>query len=182
MMETDNTYNPERKIILQVYAVFGAGLVLSLLPFLMAASLSFLLVLGALIAAYIIRGNAPDASLTENHMTYIIRTIWIGSLVALVTIAAASLYLFQSLDNTPLDPCIEKFYNMGLSGQAATMQMTVMAFQGCFVSYMTVNMGAFLIAGAIGAVPVLIYFGVRYIRGITRALKSYRIARPDAWL
>ncbi|MGQ0526521.1 MAG: hypothetical protein ACT4OY_00590 [Alphaproteobacteria bacterium] len=173
--------NLERKTILQVYAVFGVGLVFSVIPFFAAAGLSLVLVMVTLIAAYIIRSGAQDASLTENHMTYIIRTIWIGSFIASLTLIAASLYLLAVIDNTPLDPCIQKFYQMSMGGMTFDVQTLSGTFEACAISYIVVNLNSFLIAAAIGALPVLVYFGARYAHGLNRALKGYRIAKPDTW-
>jgi uncharacterized membrane protein len=180
---TTDTNHPDtsQKKIVSLYAAFGAGLALSVVPFMAAVGFSMVFILGVLVAAYILRSGTAQDSLVFNHTTFVIRTIWIGGFIALLTTTAAAVYLFEMLDNTPLDPCIRQFITIG----PETMMMDVVrmqaVFSGCFHDYVSTNIRAFLISAAIAAGPVLVYFAVRYARGLSRALEGYRVARPEAW-
>lgn len=178
---------PDQRRILRLYAAFGAALVLSVLPYMLAAFLSLVLGLGVLIAAYILRKDTAEGSLMENHMTFVIRTIWIGSFLALLTTSAGSIYLFQSLDNTPLLPCIENLIGMlsaitpDTSVEALQELMSQEIIYACVENYMKANLRVFIGAGVLVAGPVLLYFIIRYARGLSRAMGGYRVAHPRHW-
>ena len=178
----------DQRTIIRLYAALGAGLVFSLVPLLSAAVISAALIIGVLVIAYVLRTDSAEGSLTENHTTFIIRTIWIGSFFALVTITAASLYLFRMVDNTPLQPCLGQLFEMAMRlptmVDVHAMETLMKNFTGseCWTSYWRTNMMAFIVSAIIAAGPVLLYFLVRYARGVTRAAGGYRVAYPKAWL
>lgn len=177
----ENTTDPDQKKILQLYAAFGAALVLSVVPSVIAAFACLFFFLGVLIAAYIICTSAEEGSLAENHMTFVIRTIWIGSFLGLLSIIAGSIYLFYNVDNTTLDPCIQNFLAIGSGMQNMEIQALVGIFEPCLDNYLKINMRDLIIGGIISAGPILIYFIVRFTRGLSRALNSYRIANVRSW-
>jgi uncharacterized membrane protein len=181
----DPLIDASQKKIVRIYGAFGAGLIFSMVPLWSAAFVSAVLIAGVLIMAYVLRTDAEHGSLTENHMTFIIRTIWIGSLLALVTTAAASVYFFKALDNTPLQPCAEAILSMASGMSDPTlMEKHINDFMAmpCWANYWQTNLMIFIIGGVIAAGPILIYFVVRYVRGLTRAMRGYRVASPKAWL
>jgi uncharacterized membrane protein len=181
----DPLIDVSQKKIVRIYGAFGAGLIFSMVPLWSAAFVSAVLIAGVLIMAYVLRTDAEHGSLTENHMTFIIRTIWIGSLLALVTTAAASVYFFKALDNTPLQPCAEAILSMASGMSDLTlMEKYINNFMSmpCWANYWQTNLMIFIIGGVIAAGPILIYFVVRYVRGLTRAMRGYRVASPKAWL
>ncbi|MGB4057554.1 MAG: hypothetical protein WBK77_05680 [Alphaproteobacteria bacterium] len=174
--------DPDRKKIIRLYAAFGIGLLLSLIPFILAALVSSALLLGILVAAYILRTDTERDSLMENHMTFIIRTIWIGSFFALLTMTVASIYLFKTLDNTPLNPCIDQFLSISTQPQILDMKIIMGVFQGCWENYWRANINPFIVSAIIAAGPIVLYFLIRYVRGLTRATRGERITKPLAWL
>lgn len=169
----------ERQKILQVYAALAATLILSLVPYLSAAFLSLFLGVLVLVMGYVYRGRAEAKSLMENHMTFVIRTVWIGSLFAVICMALGAAYLLSSLDNEPLYDCLEGFMAMGNDIYHPEIFKTV--FSPCQDGYWAVNMEALITGGIIVAVPPLLYFSVRLVRGLSRALKGYRLADPHSW-
>lgn len=173
--------DPHQGKVIRVYALFGLGLVLSLVPNLFAAGASAILIMAVLMMAYIFRTDTEQGSLLENHMTFIIRTIWIGSFVALIGMALGSAYLFKALNHNPMMPCMQDFLNLGPAAAAYGPDYLMNIFTKCWPEYWQVNLMALLIGGSMAAGPVLIYFVARYIRGITRATRGYRIAHPKAW-
>lgn len=165
-----------------MYGLFGLTLVLGVLPYISAAILCVVLFVIVLAMAYAFRSRASKDSLLENHMTFMIRTIWIGSLFSLVTVAAGSLYLLQMVDNGPMMPCFQRFIAIGPDtvmavGSAALIKI----FMRCYHPFLSANLHALIVAGGITIIPPLVYFAVRYVRGLSRALKGYRVAKPKAW-
>lgn len=176
---SDDAINTEKKNVLRVYAAFGAALILSLVPTMFAAMFSLFLGTGVLVAAYIIRSKSDHGGLSENHMRFIIRTIWIGSLFALITTAIGSAYLFFNLDNTPLTPCLSGF--LANAETITNLNGLKGAFGGCYEPYWVINAHTFIKSGIIVALPILVYFAARYARGLSRAMNGYRVAKPLAW-
>ncbi len=175
-----DTAPAEQKKIVRIYSVFGLSLVASVIPEMTAAFFSLILGIGVLITAYTVRSASAKDSLTENHMTFIIRTIWIGSFFAISSMIAAALYLFAVLDNMVLIPCVERFAGTGVPVESDTALIMDM-FGECFQTYWATNKQPLIIGGIIAAGPVLIYFIARFVRGITRASRGYRVANPKAW-
>ncbi len=183
-MTNDNTTqptdpSPQKKTIMNVYGAFAAVLVMSLIPHPIMALFAFALGIGVLLAAYNLRNKAEPEDLIENHMTYIIRTIWIGSLFMLITTIVASIYVFTNLDYSSLDVCAQ-----ALAGGGADLSdpMTAMAaFQSCQEDYLSDNSTLFMNGVVIAGLPILLYFGVRFFKGLRRASYAYRIANPKSW-
>jgi uncharacterized membrane protein len=132
--------------------------------------------------AYAWRSDATQGSLLENHMTYIIRTIWVGSFLALITLAVAAIYLFKALDNTPLEPCINDLLGfMSLGDFSAIETLETQIGDKCLTPYLAKNFTPLVTSAIIGIGPVVIYFLFRFLRGYTRARNGYRLAKPRAW-
>ncbi|MFN3700033.1 MAG: hypothetical protein ACK4VI_00760 [Alphaproteobacteria bacterium] len=135
-----------------------------------------------LIAAYVIRSKNDPNGLACNHTTYIIRTIWIGSFFSVVTVGLASLYMVQFLDYVAFAPCAEEIQMRGLNWAAeASFEDAMILVEPCFNSFINDNFNLLLVSGGIAIIPILLYFTVRLVRGISRAAKGYRIADPKIW-
>ena len=179
--------DPDRKKVLNVYAILGAGLILGFIPTMLAAGLCLLFMLVALIAAYMIRIGSLDDSLAQNHMTYIIRTIWIGSFISIITLSMGIYYMLQVVDNAPLQLCIENIMsspgaNAGSINSMMLNQDYVMnLFNPCMNEFLTTNARALMISMGIIVLPIVLYFAVRYFRGLMRALRGYRLSKPEGW-
>lgn len=176
---SDQKETDEKKVVTQIYAAFGAALILSFVPFFSAATLSMILGMGVLIAAYVIRSRAQDDSLADNHMTFIIRTIWIGSFFALISTAIGAIYLYLNLDNEPLAPCVSDL--MAGAQNLINMGSLKDIFGDCYEPYWALNSRTFITSGVIVALPAVLYFSLRFIRGLSRAMNGYRVAKPLSW-
>lgn len=161
--------DPEKKVTMQVYAALGATIILSVIPNALAAVLCMVLGLGVLVAAYSIRKKADDESLSDNHMTFVIRTIWIGSFLFCVTSVLAAIYASMNLDYTALEGC---------AGNGAA---SVDALLPCLPQYIEDNQNLLINSMVYAGLPIFVYFGYRFIKGLGRASKGYRIASPKGW-
>ena len=179
---TDMQTETERKKILQLYMALAASLVLSFVPMLWSAIASIIVFTGVLIAAYVMRSGSEKDDLTNNHTSFIIRTIWIGSFLMMLTVAAGCAYMLQFIDNTPFSPCIDRFINMGSSGQIMDPQGLMRHFETCIDNFINVNLGTLVIAGFITAGPIVLYFIMRIIRGLKSASAGVPIANLKGWL
>ncbi len=174
--------NPETKTIMRVYGAFVAALLLSLAPDPVFAFVALLIFTGVMIAAYMIRKRSEEDSLTENHMTWIIRTIWIVCLFALVTVTAGSFYLWSRIDFTAIQPCAEKAGDLIASqvGEPGTMELLAI-IEPCEKAFVQDNRMPLIMATAIAALPLLLYLVLRLTKGIARAAKGYRLADIKSW-
>lgn len=172
----------EHKTIMNLYALFVASLMMSFIPSALFAVIAIAMFTGVMFGAYIIRKKAEENSLAGNHMTYIIRTIWIASFFALFTLAAGAAYLIPLLDYSAIDPCINKLTNMvsGSTAQISNEQLND-AMQGCYGNFIHTNLRNIIIAGGITAGPLIIYVGYRLAKGISRAHKNHRMSHIKSW-
>lgn len=175
--------DPGRGKTVALYTAFGASLLLMVVPHAVAAAASLVLLLGVLIAAYIVRGKNDEDSLAGNHAVFIIGTIWISGFFALLTMIAASFYMLPRVDNAALQPCMQNLLN----NYEALMQNQDIAalsamLQPCMHDFVQGNYRLFLVSLLIAAAPVLLYIAVRFTRGLARAIGGYRVAKPRSWL
>ncbi len=179
---------PDHRKIINLYAALGAGLALTLVPMALAAGVSLLFITGVLIAAYVMRGRTESGSLLENHATYIIRTIWVGSLFSMICVIAGSAYMHYNLNFLPLETCandaaalLTGMTNADMAAMEAFGADLMARMKPCLKGFLTANKTVLYTATVIAAVPILLYFAVRYVRGLSRAVKGYRIAKPLGW-
>lgn len=169
----------EEKIILRVYAALSASLLLMLVPVVIFAVIAPLLFIGATIAAATIRRRADAQSLIAGHMSFILRTIGIGTLLAVPTTAVAAAYMLSRADSSPLQPCADAMASQIMDG-ATDMQAVSRLMEPCVGTYITTNMPVIGLSILIaGSVP-LVYFAYRLAKGLNRARQGHRI--EAGWL
>ena len=175
--------DPDRSKILFTYGVFGLSLILTLVPNVTVAGLSLAALLLTMILTYVFRKHAAEDSLMHNHMTFIIRTIWIGGFLMIFTLIAGAGILLYGVNNAPLQPCINQFMNSVNPDTLSVNDVDNLSsiFGACMTPYISVNWIIFLISGIVAAGPILLYFFARFARGFGRAMSGYRIAHPQAW-
>lgn len=182
-MSAQDSGNPDQKKILNLYAVLAATLLLSLVPHKMAALIVLVFFTGLLIGAYRLRKTAAPESLLENHMTFLIRTIWISGLLGAATTAAAASYMLGDLNYLPLNECAEALASRGAEALESMGQSEIMkAAEPCMAEFWDSNKKLLYTGGALSAGPVMLYMIYRLAKGLSRALKAYRVANPKSWL
>lgn len=182
MIDIPTHEDPDRKKIVRLYGWFAASIILTLIPHVLAAAASIILLTYVLGTAYVLRNGSAKDSLLTNHMTFIIRTIWITGLFAIFTTVAASAYLLERIDNAALMPCIEKFLNINPDHMAMVKIAELSALFGpCMDAFVRLNFTPLVLSMLIAGGPLLLYALVRFSRGLSRAAKGYRIAKPKAW-
>ena len=170
------------KTILRVYGAFAATLIFMLIPHIGMCVIAILLMLGTTIAAYSVRRKAEPDSLAADHMTFIIRTIWIGSGLAAITTALASGYMLATADMVPLQSCsnhaAQTMANTGTQDPAAIQAL----MQPCIDGFVNGNMGVLTNAVIIAAGVPMLYFAYRLAKGLSRARKGHRLGNVKSWL
>ena len=168
--------------IMRVYGALAASLILLLLPHVAFCAMALLLFMGVMIVAYVMRGKADVQSLTHDHMTFIIRTIWIGSLFALVTTVIAAVYMLGYADQSPLMPCAEQAMNAASASTPADMKQIDALMQPCVSAYVSANKVVLAVSVLIAGLLPLVYFAYRLAKGLSRARRSHRIGDNKSWL
>lgn len=164
----------QQKTIKALYNFLIISTVLSFVPHMIAMMGSLSLIMVVLIGAYIYRRKDSENGLLFNHMTYLIRTIWIGSSFLALGVIAAGLYLYTQGDHS----LIATAANQAASG----VMLSDAELESLTMEYMHVNKTPLLI-GTIGFVgPTILYFIYRIVHGYSRAMNGYRIANAKSWL
>lgn len=176
-----NSTDPDKKAVLNLYSAFGVALVLSLVPSALVSLVALFFLLGVLISAYRMRKKFEMESLGENHTTYIIRTIWIGTLFSVISVSAAGIYMLSGIDYTAFQPCAEGLAAQGADAANASFDVIWGAAEPCFDNFINENFKLLSISALVAAGPIILYFAYRYAKGLTRALKGYRIMNAKAW-
>lgn len=189
--ETRQEKDPDHTLIVYFYGVFGLSLILSLIPSMAFASIVVLLITLLLIACYIKRHDATKDSFKENHLTYIIRTIWIGTIIGVITTIAGGIYMRIYIDYTPIYICIDRNIvinpNEFLSDDykvilSLTMKLMKEVVDLCMDGFIAANKKTFLYSTLISAGPVVLYFILRFAKGFSKALSGHKVEKSNSIL
>lgn len=172
----------EEKTILRVYGTFAAALVLMLLPNMLVCILALALMAGVLITAYAKRRKADPHGLIADHMTFIIRTIWLGNGIAVISTAIASIYMMKRANHLPLQDCSHTAAQHILDSGAQDMQTINSLMKPCIDGFIAGNIPVLIASVAIAATPPMLYFAFRTAKGLNRARKGHRIGDVKSWL
>lgn len=156
----------ERKKIVAVYIFFFVSFFALFSPNLIVSLFATLLVICTLSVAYSIRSKADEDSLTENHMTLLIRTFWRTNLYLIFTISAAAIYLVIFLDYSPIYPCISYIESNALSlAQSDDTTALMNLFTPCTKPFMQANGQNVILSAFIAFAPIVLYLIYRLILG-----------------
>jgi uncharacterized membrane protein len=151
--------------LLALYALMGLSALLCCFPSFALQNAGYGLIFAVLILAYILRALSPEESLERNHAKFIVRSIWIYSLIALIGTIAAGIMVGQKGDFSALDQILTNPENA----------------ENLLRSYFETNRDLIESATRIWMFPAQLYLIWRMTHGISRAGKSYRISKPDSW-
>lgn len=163
-----------RNTILAFYAVLSAVVIFCSLPDFQLQNLGYTLVTIELLVAYIARARWPkNESFEENHTTFIIRTIWIYSLLVFFGIIGAGMMIGQNGNPAALNPMLD--------AMMAGVQPSEAEIEGWMRQYFVDNQNLILNQSRIWLCPAQIYLVWRILRGGGRAFNGYRLSRPKSW-
>ncbi len=164
-----------KKTVTNIYAAFIVSVVLQFMPNASIQLFAMFLFLGVLIWCYIARKQYGHATLVENHTTYIIRTIWIFSLVMTAGFILCGVWLYSVADQESLQTFANEV--MKAAESAPPHDLT-----DAYTAMVEVNFNVIIWASLITIGPSLIYLGYRLIKGARRGIKGYRIDNPTSWI
>lgn len=161
----------QRSIIIQIYAAFVIVILAHLYPVGIVGLIAVTVVIAVLIAAYYYKAKAEENSLMENHMIYVIRTFWIGSLYMMIFITIAALYMAPNLDVTILEGIRDGTITPYSIEEVKALEKRFM------VDNSTIIWNGILIAFG----PTFLFFAYRCLNGLVRSVKGYRIGNFRSW-
>lgn len=180
-MEDSTEKNKDQMIASKMYLAILISLVLTLAPTMSMAIVSTIFLTGLLIAAYVIRGKVEEDGLAHHHMRYIIRSAWIGSLYAMLLTGFSSAYMIATIDYSPIDPCAQNMARAGMGIGGSEIVIMEMALP-CIDTFLAVNKQSLTITALITAIPVLLFFFVRFGRGFVAARQGQVVKQPLSWV
>jgi uncharacterized membrane protein len=163
----------EQKTIMNLYGAFAASIICNFIPLAVVQGFGICLLLIVLIAAYIYKARAKLDSLTYNHTTYLIGTIWVSSFLLLIGMMTASYWVYMKGDHTLIQNLMAAT-NSGIVPTPDDMEATLRG-------YIHQNMKLLITATATTIGPGMIYMIYRTVCGLSRASKGYRMAKPAGW-
>lgn len=167
----------QQKTVIRVYGFVFLMLFFGFIPSIVCAVIALTLFTAVTPLAGHIRNKAAPESFTADHMTYIIRSVWIFVLFALILIFGASVYIWMNYDTSPLQPCVDKMMSAVQAGQEPSPDMLF----PCIEPFLVANRMLFLKAGLAAGGPTVLYLVLRLLKGLARARKNERIANPKSW-
>jgi uncharacterized membrane protein len=172
----------EKKSILNLYALLGTMVILSVLPYGAAAILSLIFLIAVLVLAYSARSKSPMDSFAYAHASFIVSTVWISGLIALVTTILSGLFMLGGIDYGAFEPCANALANKGMEWlESASYQDTYALIDPCLQSFMSANKTLLIGATFAAAAPPILYLGYRLIKGV-RAAMDGRLVATKGWL
>jgi len=162
------------KNILILYTILGLSLITSIIPNGTLSLISLALFTVSLIMAYILRRKSTPKTLTHNHAQHIIKTIWISSLIGLIFIIIGGIYMYLTVNNDPLMPCMSRFVDLAPTFNPDDFNNAILLdiFGQCIPPYMETNKTTLIITIAIMIGPMLGYFLWNYGRGLKSLLQE----------
>ncbi len=166
----------EQKKILTFYIIFFVSVFISFIPVNIASLFAAMICVCTLSAIYSVRSTAEEDGITENHMTYLIRTFWRANLYVLIATLGSLLYLTIFINYVTLHPCIS--YISGhwtyivRQGNFDTISSIM---KPCGSVFYSKNYHHLIIAAFIAFSPSLLYLLLRCIRGWRFIIKNERV-------
>lgn len=157
-----------------LYIILILSTVLSFVPLAVAQIASISLIVAVLVMAYLYRARDNEDGLLYNHMTYLIRTIWIGSTFLSLGVIAAGIYMYLQGDHSLIHDAANQI--------AGGTMLSEQALIGLTKDYMSANKNVLILGTGVFVGPAILYFIYRIANGYSRAAKGYRIANPKSWL
>lgn len=166
----------EQKNILAFYVVFFVSIFISFIPVNIASLFAVMICVCTLSAIYSVRSTAEEDGITENHMTYLIRTFWRANLYVLIASLGSLLYLTIFVNYITLHPCLsyisDHWTYIARQGNFDTISSIM---KQCGSVFYSKNYHHLIIAAFIAFSPSLLYLLLRCVRGWRLIIKNERI-------
>lgn len=168
----------QSKIVKNIYAGLVAITCLQFVPIMSIMIVSSIILMVLFGAFYVYRSKYGKGSLVENHMTYLIRTFWIGSLyLTIATILAVIIFWYYG-DHSYLFDFIEDYRDGEFGVNVAAM---LAAYNQMIINYSVDNKSIMIIVSLIAIVPGVGFMVYRVAKGMVRAMKGHILKDKNSW-
>jgi uncharacterized membrane protein len=163
----------ERQNIVGFYILFAVGFVMDFIPFQSIEMMGLCIAIVTVFAAYIYRWRSPLSSLTYNHMSFLIATFWASSLLLLIGLIIATIWVYRAGDHTAIMNLIDAM-NKGAVFTPYDMQQILHGYMGA-------NMKVLVTSALTTLFPGFVYLAYRVWAGMRHALRGDNMPFPSAW-
>lgn len=164
--KTTDKAQKERHVILAFYVVFFTSIFISFIPINIASLFAIMICVCTLATIYSMRVNSEEDGITENHMTYLIRTFWRANLYMLIAGLFGILYLAIAVDYIALKPCLTYITDHGTYIiRNGTFDIVFKIMKPCSDVFFQKNQHNLVIAAFIAFFPTFLYLLFRCIKG-----------------
>lgn len=171
----------ERSRVLTLYLVFFGSILLLFVPSIYGALIGLFVCLMTLVGIHSVRSNAEEDSLTQNHMTFLIRTFWRTNLFLLYSAIVSSVYLVLFAEYKNIGNCMVTLPDLFVDAvNYMNFNNFNKAINYCGVKFEKDNSLHVIITLSIALGPSAFYLIWRYLRGWSFASKNKRI--PESGL
>lgn len=157
--------NKDQKTILQFYTAYIVAIICNIIPSSAVQTFGLILFIVIFIATYVLRGKSAKDSLIYNHMQFMIKSIWISSLILLMGMTAA----YFIADHSIIYQTIE-------SAKSGVF-LTESQLNSILMDYMRANIFTFILT----LTPSLIYLVYRFSKGVMYAKDGYVVPNLKNW-
>ena len=169
----------EHKTVMMVYALLWLLLMFCLLPETLCFVLSLLMFTVVPMTAVFVRHKTAPNSLSANHMTWIIRSVGLSAMLAVLMAIVGVIYTLTHVDFAPLGDCVSSI--MQKNDDLANAEMQLLS-SSCLNDFVTTNLHLLGTASLIAEGPFAVYLLWRLTKGLIRARKDERIINVTRWL
>lgn len=164
------TMNKDTVQILALYVFLFVATALCVVPVFDIQNIGYSSLFFILIGLHILHPLCKHESLLDNHVRYMISSLWIWNLFVLVGAIIAGILIAQNTSPVGLEPLMRMF-----DGSTPVDEKAVYA---ALNDYIRAYQPSLLDTVRICLFPSQIFLIYRLTRGSTRAVKSYRVSNP----
>ncbi len=150
------------------YGMLFLATALSVVPVLHLQNIGFTALTVLLVAFHILWPMAEQDSLTDNHLRYIIKSLWLWNVLVLVGVIVAGMTVSQNMDPTGLEPLFSMMNGAVPVDETSLMQT--------LENYYYMNEAYILQTTRMCLLPSQLLLVFCLTRGASRAVKGYRIS------
>ena len=155
-----------KKNVLIIYAIYIISIILNVIPSTFIQTLGLFSFFTVFIITYIYKSKMKENIFVYSHMKFILKSIWVSSLILLIGMVAAYFWADHSI--------IYQTVNTVQNG----IFLTESQINGLIMDYMRANIFVFIIT----LTPCLIYLIYRLTKGTSLAKTNQHIDNLKTWL
>lgn len=153
-----------KKTLLTLYALVGAGSIMMLIPYMLLPYAGIACAFVGLMSAYFYRWKQKNNMMMAFHTTYIIRTVWVSSLILTIGVILFGCIIFYNGDMSVINMMMANVENGVVPSEADIASM-----QHIFVQ---TNKGLIITTALFVLTPYPLYLVYRTIKGLRTLTKK----------